>query len=88
MKLTYEDLGQQDYYSPIEKKGCKELKGKYFNLLFYVCDGVMRAQHYEPFTEEIIREVIVENSKQVWFEVNWYNDKEQMMKKVDYLFVD
>jgi len=88
MKLTYEELGQQDYYSPIEKKGSKELKGEYFNLLFYVCDGVMRAQHYEPFTEDVIREVIVKNSKEIWFEINWYITKEDMMKKVDNLLVE
>jgi len=88
MNITYEDLGQPDYYLMIEKKGCKELKGEYFNLLFYFVDGIMRAQHYHPYTEDVIREVIVENSRDIFFEMDWFSTKELLMKKMNNLLVD
>jgi hypothetical protein len=48
----------------------------------------MRAQHYHPYTEDVIREVIVENSKDIYFEMDWFSTKELLMEKMNNLLAD
>ena len=81
MKFTYEDMGKPDYYSEIVKKESKTLNGLVLNLLFYFPLGetMLHAQHYNPNTDEVIREVVVENSEQIWYEMCWFVEKELMI---------
>ena len=81
MKFTYEDMGKPDYYSQILKTEPKTFEGEFFNLLFYFPLGetMLHAQHYNPDDDAVIRDVVVENSEQIWFEISWWVAKEKMM---------
>lgn len=74
MEFTYEDMGKPDYYSEIVKTGSRTFTGEFTNLLFYFPLGetMLHAQHYNPNTDEVIREVVVENSEQIWYEMSWF----------------
>lgn len=68
-------------FDHIKNQESLELEGRFFNLLFYYCDGDYRAQIYHQFTDGVISEDVITNTPQVQFQIEKWKFIEQKSNK-------